>query len=69
MGDLQQGKESHEFALDEIFGPKHVKVADIYKNLGAVHIDQGYFHEAQECYDRAFAIYDKNVGPQDGKLK
>ena len=69
VGDLQQGKESHEFALDEIFGPKHVKVADIYKNLGAVHIDQGYFHEAQECYDRAFAIYDKNVGPQDGKLK
>lgn len=47
----------------------HVKVADIYKNLGAVHIDQGYIHEAQECYDRAFAIYDKNVGPQDGKLK
>ena len=40
MGDLQQEKESHEFALDEIFGPKHVKVADIYKNLGAVHIDQ-----------------------------
>lgn len=52
-----------------MLGPKHVKVADMYKNLGAVHIDQRYIQKAQECYDRAFTIYDKNVGPQDEKLK
>ena len=34
--------------------------------MGAVHVDQGYIHEAQ---DRAFAIYDKNVGPKDEKLR
>lgn len=34
--------------------------------MGAVHVDQGYIHEAQ---DRAFAIYDENVGPKDEKLR
>lgn len=44
---LNQAKEFHERALHirfEIFGPQHVKVVDIYKNLSAVHINQGYIH-------------------------
>ncbi|CAH3110506.1 unnamed protein product, partial [Pocillopora meandrina] len=59
IGDLEQGKECNERALNirlKREGPSQVDVATIYNKLGNFHHGMCGLQQAKDCYDKALSI-------------
>ena len=67
LGDFQQAKDYHTYALDihlRQLGRDHSKVGKTYENIGDAHIGLGHDEEAKRNYDFALASYVENLGPE-----
>jgi serine/threonine-protein kinase len=69
--DKERARRYDERAIrlgEEVFGPRHPRLAHVLANYGSLLNDEEKHREARAPLERAITIYTENEGPESGRL-